>query len=69
MAQREARRQLLAVAAGGQDLAVAVMAVACLLAGERIQLLADSGGRDVVEEEPREVAGPQLLLAQRPGRS
>jgi len=48
---------------------VAVMAVPCLLAGERIQLLADSGGRDVVEEqEPRGLAGPQLLPAQPAGQ-
>ena len=48
-----AGRQLLKVAVGGQDLAVAVMAVPCLPVGERVQLLADYGERDVVEEKPR----------------
>ena len=46
IAQREPGRQLLKVAVGRRDLAVAVMAVTCLPAGER----------DVVEEKPRGVA-------------
>jgi hypothetical protein len=47
---------------------VAVMVVRCLPAGERVQLLSDCGERDVVEEEPRGVAGPRLLLAQPAGQ-
>ena len=50
IAPREPGGQLLKVAVGGQDLAVAVMAVQCLPAGERVQLLADCAERDVVEE-------------------
>jgi hypothetical protein len=42
MAQREPGRLLLKVAAGEQDLVVAVMVVRCLPAGERVQLLAGS---------------------------
>ena len=53
IAQPEPGRQLLKVAAGGQDLAVAVIVVPCLTAGEGVRLLADCGERDVVEEEPR----------------
>jgi hypothetical protein len=53
MARREPGRQLLKAAVGGPDLAVAVMVVPCLTAGEGVQLLADCGERDVVEEEPR----------------
>lgn len=63
-----ARRQLLKVAVGGHDLAVAVMVVPCLSAGERVQLLADRGERDIVGEESRELAGPQLLVAQPAGQ-
>ena len=35
---------------------MAAMAVPCLPVGERVQLLADYGERDVVEEKPRGVA-------------
>ena len=52
IAQREPGRQLLKVAVGGQDLAVAVMVIPCLTVGEGVQLLADCGERDVVAEEP-----------------
>jgi hypothetical protein len=68
IAQREPGRQLLKVAVGGQDLVVAVMVVPCLTMGEGVQLLADCGERDVVEEEPRAVAVLQLLLAQLAGQ-
>jgi hypothetical protein len=53
IAQPEPGRQLLKVSAGGQDLAVAVMVVPCLPMGTRVQQLAECGGRDVAEEEPR----------------
>ena len=56
IAQGEPGRQLLKVAVGRRELAVAVMAVPCLPVGERVQLLADYGERDVVEEKPRGVA-------------
>ena len=60
MAQREPGRQLLNVAVGGQDLAVAVMVVPCLPTGERVELLADWGERDVVgkSHEGRSAAAP-----------
>ena len=68
IAQPEPGRQLLKVAAGGQDLAVAVIVVPCLTAGEGVRLLADCGEGDVVEGEPQGVAGLQLLLAQLAGQ-
>ena len=68
IAQPEPGRQLLKVAAGGQDLAVAVIVVPCLTAGEGVRLLADCGEGDVVEEEPQGVARLQLLLAQLAGQ-
>jgi hypothetical protein len=46
IAQREPGRQLLRVAVGGRDLAVAVMVVPCLMVGEGVQLLADCGERE-----------------------
>ena len=67
IARREPGRQLLKVAVGGQDLAVAVMVIPCLTVGEGVQLLADCGEGDVVEEEPR--GGVlQLLLARLAGQ-
>src|SRR6516162_2998937 len=71
IARREPGRQLLKVAVGGQDLAVAVMVIPCLTVGGRVELLADCGERDLVGEEPRGGAGRQLLLAQpdRTGRA
>ena len=53
IAQGEPGRQLLKVAVGRRELAVAAMAVPCLPVGERVQLLANYGERDVVEEKPR----------------
>ena len=46
IAQREPGRKLLRVAAGGRDLAVAVMVDPCLTVGEGVQLLADCGERE-----------------------
>ena len=46
---------------------MAVMVIPCLTVGEGVQLLADCGERDVVEEEPRG-GGLQLLLAQLAGQ-
>ena len=69
IAQREPGRQLLKVAAGGQDLAVAVMAIPYLPAGERVQLLADCAERDVVEEEPGEWPVCSCSWHSRPDRS
>ena len=67
IAQREPGRQLLKGAVDGQDPAVAVMVVPCLTVGEGVQLLADCGEGDVVEEEPR--GGVlQLLLARLAGQ-
>jgi hypothetical protein len=54
MAQRgRPPRQLLNVAVGGPDLAVGVMVVPRLSAGERVQRLADCAERDVAGEEPQ----------------
>ena len=69
MAQREPGRQLLNVAVGGQDLAVAVMVIPCLQAGERVQLLADCGERAVAEQEPRRRPVRSCSWHSRPDRS
>src|SRR6516162_7492756 len=69
IAQREPGRQLLKVAVGGQDLAVAVMVVPCLTVGEGVRLLADCGERDVVEEEPRGERFCRCSWHSRPDRS
>ena len=65
----ESYRQLLKVAVGGQDLAVAVMVVPCLTVGEGVRLLADCGERDVVEEEPRGERFCRCSWHSRPDRS
>jgi hypothetical protein len=40
------------------------MVVRCLPVGRRVQALADRGERDVVEQEPRGLAGLRMLLPQ-----
>jgi len=67
IAQREPGRQLLRVAAGGRDLAVAVMVDPCLTVGEGVQLLADCGERER-SRKSRRGAGLQPLMAQPAGQ-